>query len=126
MKLGGAETPLIAIVDDDEDVRSAVHAVLKSDGFSVLAFASSQEFLLCGKRGETACLVVDLEMPGMSGLGLQARLAADGEHIPIIFITAYGNERMRARAMDAGALDFLEKPFKDEILLERIRAAVGT
>ncbi|MDB5070890.1 MAG: response regulator receiver protein [Candidatus Eremiobacteraeota bacterium] len=118
--------PLIAIVDDDEDVRSAVHAVLKSDGFSALAFASSQEFLHCGKRSETACLIVDLEMPGMSGLGLQARLAADGEHIPIIFITAYGNERMRARAMDAGALDFLEKPFKDETLLERIRAAVGT
>jgi FixJ family two-component response regulator len=126
MKADGAKMPLIAVVDDDEDVRSAVHAVLKSDGFPPLAFASAQEFLCCGKRNETACLIVDLEMPGMSGFDLQARLAEDGQRIPIIFITAYGNERTRTRAMDAGALDFLEKPFKDEALLELVRAAVGT
>ena len=126
MRLDGAEIPFIAVVDDDEDVRSAVHAVLKSDGFRPLAFASVLEFLRCGKRRETACLIVDLEMPGLSGLDLQARLAEDGERIPIIFITAYGNERTRTRAMNAGALDFLEKPFKDEVLLERVRTAVGT
>jgi FixJ family two-component response regulator len=124
MKVDGAEM-LIAVVDDDEDVRSAVHAVLKSDGFTSLAFASAQEFLRCGKRREAACLIVDLQMPGMSGLELQATLADDGERIPIIFITAYGNERMRTRAMDAGALDFLEKPFDDVVLLARVRAAVG-
>jgi FixJ family two-component response regulator len=121
-----AERPLIAVIDDDEDVRSAVHAALKSDGFASLAFASVQEFLRCGKRRESACLIVDVEMPGMSGLDLQARLAEDGERIPIIFITAYGNERTRTRAMDAGALDFLEKPFEDEVLLARVRAAVET
>jgi FixJ family two-component response regulator len=126
MKLDGAGTPWIAVVDDDEDVRSAVYAVLKSAGFLSLAFASAQEFLRCGKRSETACLIVDLEMPGMNGFELQAGLAEDGKCIPIIFITAYGNERMRRRAMDAGALDFLEKPFKDDVLLARVRAAVGT
>ena len=125
MKADGAGRPLISIVDDDEDVRSAVYAVLKSDGFLPLAFASAQEFLQCGKRRETACLILDLEMPGMSGLDLQASLAEAGERIPIIFITAYGDERTRTRAMDAGALDFLEKPFKDEVLLERVRAALG-
>jgi FixJ family two-component response regulator len=126
MKTDGAEMPLISVVDDDVDVRSAVHAVLKSDGFPALAFASAQEFLRCGKRRETACLIVDLEMPGMSGLDLQATLAEDRQRIPIIFITAYGNDRTRARAMDAGALDFLDKPFKDDVLLARVRAAVGT
>ncbi|MEA2719572.1 MAG: hypothetical protein QOJ39_1436 [Candidatus Eremiobacteraeota bacterium] len=126
MKLDEGEMPLIAVVDDDEDVRSAIYAVLRSDGFLPLAFASAQEFLRCGKRSETACLIVDLEMPGMSGLDLQAGLARDGQRIPIIFVTAYGTERTRTRAMDAGALDFLEKPFEDDVLLERVRAAVGT
>jgi FixJ family two-component response regulator len=126
MKPDGAEMPWIAVVDDDEDVRSAIYGVLKSDGFLPIAFASAQEFLRCGKRCETACLIVDLEMPGMSGLDLQAGLARDGKRIPIIFITAYGNDRMRTRAMNAGALDFLEKPFQDDVLLARVRAAVGT
>jgi len=117
---------LIAIVDDDEDVRSAVHAVLKSAGLSPLSFASAEEFLGSGNRRETACLITDIEMPGMNGLELQARLAQDGSWIPIIFITAYGDARTRKRAMKAGALDFLEKPFDDEILLERVRTALGT
>jgi FixJ family two-component response regulator len=117
---------LIAIVDDDEDVRSAVHAVLKSAGLSPRSFASAEEFLGSGNRSETACLIADIEMPGMNGLELQARLAEDGAGIPIIFITAYGSLRTRTRAMNAGALDFLEKPFDDEILLERVHTALGT
>jgi FixJ family two-component response regulator len=116
----------ISIVDDDEDVRKAVHAVLKSAGLLPRSFASAEEFLGSGQRGETACLIADIEMPGMNGLDLQARLAEDGCRIPIIFITAYGDTRTRMRAMKAGALDFLEKPFGHNVLLERIRAALGT
>lgn len=116
----------IAIVDDDEDVRKAVHAVLKSAGLLARSFASAEEFLGSGQRGETACLIADIEMPGMNGLDLQARLTEDGCRIPIIFITAYGDARTRMRAMNAGALDFLEKPFDDTILLERIHTALQT
>jgi FixJ family two-component response regulator len=126
MELMQPEPQLIAIVDDDEDVRSAVHAILKSAGLSPRSFASAEEFLGFGKRSETACLIADIEMPGMNGLELQARLAEIGGQIPIIFITAYGNTRTRMRAMKAGALAFLEKPFDDEVLLERVRAALAT
>jgi FixJ family two-component response regulator len=115
----------IAIVDDDEDVRTAVHAVLKSAGLLPLSFASAEEFLGSGQCSETACLVSDIQMPGMNGLDLQARLTEDGCKIPIIFITAYGDTRTRMRAMNAGALDFLEKPFDDNVLLDRIRTALG-
>jgi FixJ family two-component response regulator len=125
MKPMQTEVQLVAVVDDDEDVRNAVHAVLKSAGLSPRSFASAEEFLGSGKRSETACLISDIEMPGMNGLELQARLAEDGGRIPIIFITAYGNTRTRTCAMKAGALDFLEKPFDDEILLERVRTALG-
>lgn len=125
MKPIQTEAPLVAIVDDDEDVRNAVHAVLKSAGLSPRSFASAEEFLGFGNRSETACLISDIEMPGMNGLELQARLAEDGGGVPIIFITAYGNTRTRTRAMKAGALDFLEKPFDDEVLLERVRTALG-
>lgn len=116
----------IAIVDDDEDVRKAVHAVLKSAGLLPRAFASAEEFLDSAQRGETACLISDIEMPGMNGLDLQARLTQDGSRIPIIFITAYGDTRTRMRAMNGGAVDFLEKPFDDNVLLDRIRAALET
>jgi FixJ family two-component response regulator len=116
----------IAIVDDDEDVRKAVHGVLRSAGLLPRSFASAEAFLGSGQRSETACLIADIQMPGMNGLDLQARLAEDGSRIPIIFITAYGDTRTRTRAMNAGALDFLEKPFDDNILLERIRTALET
>jgi FixJ family two-component response regulator len=116
----------IAIVDDDEDVRRAVHAVLKSAGLLPRSFASAEEFLGSRERDDTACLIADIEMPGMNGLELQARLVEDGSRIPIIFITAYGDTRTRTRAMNAGALDFLEKPFDDNVLLDRIRVALET
>jgi FixJ family two-component response regulator len=125
MKPTQPEAQVIAIVDDDEGVRSAVHAVLKSAGLSPRSFASAEEFLGYGKRSETACLIADIEMPGMNGLELQAKLAEDDGRIPIIFITAYGNTMTRMRAMNAGALAFLEKPFDDEVLLERVRTALG-
>jgi FixJ family two-component response regulator len=115
----------IAIVDDDEDVRKAVHSFLKSAGLLPRSFASAEEFLHSAERIETACLISDIAMPGMTGLDLQARLAKDGWGIPIIFITAYGDDATRARAMKAGALEFLQKPFDDNVLLGRVRAILA-
>ncbi len=120
------KTQLIAIVDDDESVRSAIVGLLKSAGLKTRSFASAEEFLLSGQHGETACLITDICMPGMSGLELQAKLAEDHCRIPIIFITAYGDTRMRMQAMRAGAVEFLGKPFEDQVLLESVRAALET
>ncbi len=120
------KTQLIAIVDDDESVRSAIHGLLKSVGLKTRSFASAEEFLASGQPSETACLITDIRMPGMSGLELQARLAEEQCRIPIIFITAYADTRMRMQAMRAGAVEFLGKPFDDELLLESVRAALGT
>lgn len=119
-------TQLIAIVDDDESVRSAVLGVLKSVGLKARSFASAEEFLKSGQPSETACLITDVRMPGISGLELQARLAEQDCRIPIIFITAYGDTRMRSQAMKAGAVVFLGKPFDDKVLIESVRSALGT
>jgi FixJ family two-component response regulator len=117
---------LIAIVDDDESARSAIHGVLKSVGLKPRLFASAEEFLASGQQNETACLITDVRMPGMSGLELQARLAEEGCRIPIIFVTAYGDTRMRTQAMKGGALVFLGKPIDDKVLLESVRSALDT
>jgi FixJ family two-component response regulator len=119
------KTQLIAVVDDDEAVRSAVCSVLKSVGLKTRSFASADEFWDSGQRSETACLITDIQMPGMSGLELQAKLAEEHSRIPTIFITAYGDTRMRTQAMRAGAVGFFGKPFDDDILLESVRAALG-
>jgi FixJ family two-component response regulator len=118
-----SKTQWIAIVDDDESVRSAIQGLLKSVGLKTRSFASAEEFLRCDQRSEAACLISDIRMPGMSGLELQAELAGEGCRIPIIFITAYGDTRMRMQAMRAGAVEFLGKPFDDETLLDTVRAA---
>jgi FixJ family two-component response regulator len=115
---------LIAIVDDDELMRDALKGLLKEAGFPVRAFASAEEFLDSGEQHRTACLIADIRMPGMSGLDLQARLNADDIRIPIIFITAHGDEHLRMQAMRSGAVEFLAKPFDDEALLESVRAAL--
>jgi FixJ family two-component response regulator len=120
------KSQLIAVVDDDESVRNAVQGVLKSVGIMARTFASADEFLISGSRAATACLITDIQMPGMTGLELQATLAKADDRIPIIFITAYGNARARTQAMGAGAIAFLEKPFDDEVLLEKVRAALKT
>ncbi len=116
--------PLVAVVDDDESVRGAIHGALESVGLAARSFGSAEEFLDSGVRGETACLITDLQMPGMSGLELQATLAEDDRRIAIIFITAYGEPWMRAQAMRAGAIEFLDKPFDDNVLLETVRKAL--
>jgi FixJ family two-component response regulator len=115
---------LVAVVDDDQSVQSALKDLLESAGLSAQCFGSAEEFLGSGRRDETACLVADVNMPGMSGLELQARLKAEGSRIPIIFITAHGDAKMKLRAMTAGAVEFLSKPFDDEALLVKVRAAL--
>jgi FixJ family two-component response regulator len=116
---------LVAIVDDDESVRSALQGLMKVEGFPARAFASAEEFLESGQQHQTGCLIADIRMPGMSGLELQAKLSAEHCRIPIIFITAHGDAKMRIQALRAGAVEFLAKPFDDEALLANVRAALA-
>jgi FixJ family two-component response regulator len=119
------DTTLVAIVDDDDLMRSALQGLLKEAGLPARAFASAEEFLQSGQHHQTACLIADIRMPGMSGLDLQARLNDEQIRIPTIFITAHGDSRMRMQALRAGAVEFLAKPFDDEILLDSVRAALA-
>jgi FixJ family two-component response regulator len=116
---------MVAVVEDDESYRVALQRLLTSAGFQVRSFASAEDFLDSGQQHETACLIADIRMPGMSGLDLQAKLNADHCPIPIIFITAHGDEQMRLQAMRGGAVKFLGKPFDCAILLESVREALG-
>ena len=116
---------LVAIVDDDESVRSALQGLMKAEGLPARAFASAEEFLSSGQQHNTACLITDIRMPGMSGLDLQARLNSEHRRIPIIFITAHGDTNMRMQALRAGAVEFLAKPFSDDVLLDHVRAALA-
>jgi FixJ family two-component response regulator len=121
---GRGKEKMVAIVDDDELMRGALQGMLKSVGFQSQAFASAEEFLESGLQQHTGCLIADIRMPGMTGLELQARLNAEGCRIPTIFITAHGDTKMRMQALRAGAVEFLAKPFDDEVLLESVRAAL--
>ena len=114
----------MSIVDDDDLMRSALEGLLKAVGLPARAFASAEEFLESGQQHDTACLIADIRMSGMSGLELQAKLNAERLRIPTIFITAHGDESMRMQAMRAGAVEFMEKPFDDEVLLESVRVAL--
>jgi FixJ family two-component response regulator len=114
----------VAIVDDDDLMRSALQGLLKAVGLPARTFASAEEFLESGQLHDTACLIADIRMSGMSGLELQARLNADRVRIPTIFITAHGDERMRMQALRAGAVEFLAKPFDNSALIESVRAAL--
>jgi FixJ family two-component response regulator len=118
------QAKIVAIVDDDDLIRSALTGMLKSAGLPSQAFASAEEFLKSGQHHEIACLIADIRMPGMSGLELQAKLNAERCRIPTIFITAHGDEKMRMQALRAGAVEFMAKPFDDEVLLESVRAAL--
>ena len=118
------KTYWISVVDDDESARVAIQGMLKSVGWPARSFCSAEEFLESGQLCETACLICDIRMPGMSGLELQARLVEEGWRIPIIFVTAHGDSRMQTRAMKAGARAFLGKPFDDDVLLQEVRTAL--
>jgi FixJ family two-component response regulator len=115
---------MVAVVEDDESYRAAVQRLLKSAGLPVRSFASAEDFLKSGQQQETGCLIADIQMPGISGLDLQAKLNAEHCPIPIIFITAHGDEEMRLQAMRAGAVRFLAKPFDGAILLDSVRVAL--
>ena len=119
-----AKLNLVAIVDDDDSMRMALQGMLKSVGLRSQAFASAEEFLKSGQQQQTACLIADIRMPGISGLELQSKLNAEHCRIPTIFITAHGDSNMRMQALKAGAVQFLAKPFDDGVLLESVRAAL--
>jgi len=108
---------MISIVDDDKSVREAAKALVRSLGYAAETFASAEEFLESGRLSDTACLITDLQMPGMSGVELQSNLVANGYCTPVIFITAYPEAHVRKRALDAGAIGFLSKQFSEETLI---------
>ena len=122
----GATKNLISVVDDDESVRRTTTLLIESFGFRAAAFASAESFLKSGQLHDTSCLILDLRMPDMNGLELQSELAARGYGIPVIFITAYDDKNSRGRAMQAGAVAFLDKPFSDEQLLQTVHSALMT
>ncbi len=113
----------VSIIDDDPAVLSATQRLLRLRGFDVSAFASAEEFLASPAAGTTACVVSDVRMSGMSGIDLQAYLAASGRDLPFIFLTAFPDDVSRRRALDAGAVAFLAKPFDGQTLVESIREA---
>jgi FixJ family two-component response regulator len=116
---------VVFIVDDDASVLKSLERLVRSVGLRPKTFASAPEFLQCAASDSPSCLVLDVRMPGLSGLALQETLAAAGHRIPIIFITGHGDVSMSVRAMKAGAVDFLPKPFNDQDLLEAIQGALA-
>ena len=115
---------LVSIVDDDESLRRSVRNLLTSVGFRVETFVSAEAFLESAHRPNTGCLVVDLRMPGMSGLDLLTHLAAAGAPTPAIILTAHGDDEVRRRTLEAGAIAFLGKPFRADALLDAVRSAL--
>jgi len=117
-----ADPPLIAVVDDDESVRESLPDLLREFGFAAQAFSSAEEFLASDYVGQTRCLILDIAMPGMSGPDLQRELTLRRQEIPIVFITAYGDETTRPRILEQGAVECLFKPFSDTALLGALDA----
>jgi FixJ family two-component response regulator len=115
---------LIAVVDDDQSVREALENLISSVGFEVNLFASAEDFLDSDKSLETDCAILDVRLPGISGLELQQRLAADGQSIPVIIITAQGDDKTQDEAVAGGAIAFLKKPVKEEVLLAALESAL--
>ena len=117
---------MISIIDDDDSVRESLRRLMRSVGFAVNVFASAEEFLASDRLRNTDCLILDVHLPGMSGLELQRHLVTSHSDIPIIFITSYEDDDVRARALNAGAVDYFLKPFNDEDLLDAIEAVQRT
>ncbi|HXU38040.1 MAG TPA: response regulator [Blastocatellia bacterium] len=116
--------PLISVVDDDESVRESLPDLLKEFGFAAQTFSSAEEFLVSRYLKETRCLILDVAMPGLSGLDLQRELARRRQEIPIVFITAHRDEKVRPRLLEQGAVECLFKPFSEDDLLEALNAAL--
>ncbi len=119
-----ATAPLVVIVEDDEGIREGLQDLLRSVGLDAIAFGSTADLLAASLPDRPGCLVLDVRLPGASGLDLQAKLAAMGSRLPIIFMTGHGDIPMSVRAMKAGALDFLTKPFRDQDMLDAIAVAI--
>jgi FixJ family two-component response regulator len=119
-----SEAPLISVVDDDALARDGIRELVDSLGYNTATFMSAEHFLEEGMIAETACLITDLQMPGLSGLELQQALRSQGYHTPVILITAYPNEKHRTRALENGAVGFLTKPFDERLLIECLTTAI--
>jgi FixJ family two-component response regulator len=119
------QAAIVFVVDDDESVRKAMESLIRSVGLRVETFASAQEFLESRRPDMPGCLVLDVRLPGLSGLDLQRKMAEANIHTPVIFITGHGDIPMTVRAMKAGAVEFLTKPFRDQDLLDAIQQALG-
>lgn len=119
------KSKLIAIIDDDEAMQETLLDLLEAAGLAARCFGSAEEFLESNLHCTAACLIVDVRMPKMSGLELQAKLKEEDCNVPIIFITAHGDARMRIQAMRRGAVEFLAKPFDHQLLLKRVRSALN-
>lgn len=117
--------PVIHIVDDEPDVRDALGMLMRSVGYQTQAYASGDDFLQRYRPGVPGCLLLDVRMPGISGLELQERLSRDGVALPAIIMTGHGDVPMAVRAMKAGAFDFIEKPCNDQVLLDRVAEAIA-
>src|SRR5258706_9503294 len=120
------DNPFVFVFDDDSSIRESLRNLIRSVGLNVQTFASAQEFLTSQRPDAPSCLVLDVQLPGLSGLDLQQELAKVDTQIPIIFITGHGDIPMTVRAMKAGAVDFLRKPFSEEALLNSVRSAVAS
>jgi FixJ family two-component response regulator len=123
--LAAADAQVISLVDDDASLRRSFRNLLMSVGFRVEAFASAEAFLASPQSERSACLVLDLRMPGMSGLELLRHLAATGSRVPTIVLTAHGDDAARQQSLEAGAVAFLGKPFHSEVLIHAIRTVVN-
>jgi FixJ family two-component response regulator len=119
------QIPVISIVDDNESVREATKVLIRSLGYEAATYASAEAFLESGRVDESSCLITDVQMPGMSGLDLQNQLNGQGHRLPVIFITAYPEPKTRARALQAGALGFLSKPFSENSLISCLERALS-
>jgi FixJ family two-component response regulator len=117
-------TSIVFVVDDDISVRESLELLIRSEGWQPETFSSAQDFLVRSQTPVPSCLVLDISMPGLNGLDLQKRVAADHPDVPIIFITGYGDVPKTVEAMKAGAVEFLTKPFKDDVLLSAIQQAL--
>jgi len=117
--------PIIAIVDDDDSFRRATMSFIRSLGYAVAEFASAEAFLKSDRLAEADCVISDVQMPGMNGVELQGKLIAQGYHLPFIFMTAFPEIRARTKALAAGAIGFLAKPFNDEMLITCLSKALG-
>lgn len=115
---------MIAVVDDDASVRATTDSLVRSLGFNVRTFASAEDFLRSSRLNDTSCVIADVQMPGMSGVELQTHLLSQGSRLPFIFMTAFPDERVRARALRAGAICYLTKPVEEHSFIECLNTAL--